>query len=103
MSSRGARTSLVDFQPTVLSRAPSDASPLDRQESRLQTVLSRMESHVTPKTPKLGQGHESNIKSIIKVRCMVVTALAAAAYTLLPKSMYIHACKHQVRSPALVS
>jgi hypothetical protein len=58
----------VDFQPSVLSRANSASPTLDRQESRLQTVLSRMESHQTPKTPRLGAAHECNIKSIIKVR-----------------------------------
>jgi hypothetical protein len=64
MNSRGARSSLAEMLPTVL-RADSSPSP---EDSKLHSVLSRMQSHVTPKTPKLGAAHQSNIKSIIKVR-----------------------------------
>ena len=67
MSSRhGGRTSMADVQPTILLN-DSERSP-SPDDSGLHTVLSRMQSHVAPKTPKLGAAHQSNIKSIIKAR-----------------------------------
>lgn len=96
MSSRQGRASLADFQPTILLDSERSPSP---DEGGLHTVLSRMQSHVAPKTPKLGAAHQSNIKSIIKVRlarqpCLIrLTCCTPATITLkLPDH-------HAVRAP----
>lgn len=55
---------MKDVQPSVLMSAGSS----DADDGRLQTVLSRMQSHVTPKTPKLGATPPSALKAMIQVR-----------------------------------